>query len=209
MVFRRRLMGAGLLAVLGLSAGSMWAAGPDDAAVYAALLNPVVREAKADKANQTVSLVLHPESLVVERGTSLGPGSVSEILKMLPGADRRAAADLLVKVRKSVPIILPLTALDARLRVIQPLASQIDELFDGRDEAHKSLGNAWDHFNTRFAGATSLVRFSAVGYSARFDEAIFLASIACGGLCGTGALVQVRKSSAGWRIANQRMLWIS
>jgi hypothetical protein len=95
MISRRRLTKWALLALVGQGAGTVLAAGPEDAAVYAAFLNTIVQQSeKAEETGRTVTLVLHPMSLDIERGSHV-PASVDSVLKQIPGVDRLAAADLL------------------------------------------------------------------------------------------------------------------
>lgn len=205
MVTRRRLTKWGLLVLFGQGAGTVLAAGPDESAVYAAFLNTIVQQSdKAEEATRPVTLVMHPMSMAIERDSHM-PASVDDVLTLMPGLDRLAAADLLPKLAQSAAIVLPLTMLDARLHVIQPLASDIDEIFAAR----KSLETRWKQFNERFPAATSLLRFSPIGYNPRLDEAVFFVNITCGVLCGSGALVRARKTATGWQVVDQQGLWVS
>ncbi|WP_374568979.1 hypothetical protein [Ideonella sp.] len=205
MISRRQLLNGALLASIVPGAGAQPAAGPDDAAVYVAFLNTIVQSSdKAEDAGRTVTLVVHPESLVVERGSHM-PASVEEVLQIMQGLDRLAAADLVSKLAQSTAIALALTMLDARLHVIQPQASDIDEIFANRGP----FDSRWKKFDQRFKAAQSLVRLSAVGYNPQFDEAVFFVSITCGPLCGAGALIQARKTAAGWHVTDQQGLWVS
>jgi hypothetical protein len=95
--------------------------------------------------------------------------------------------------------------LDPRLHVIQPQAGDIDEIFAAR----RSPEARWKKFAERFPAATSLVRFSPVGYNPQLDEAVLFVNITCGGLCGAGALLWARKTAVGWRVVDQQGLWVS
>lgn len=193
---RRWMQRAGLLAAAAMVAGGVIAAEPDDAAAYAAFLNGA--------ADQHISLVVHPEAQTFDRG-DLGPRSVEGIMESLPQLPRHAAADLIKKLPRPQAVVLPLHLLDPRIRVIQPLASEIADVLSARTP----MVDTWQAFRERFAGATSLLRLSPVGYNLAADEAAFIAGISCGSLCDIGFLVHVRKTAAGWKTVRATRLWIS
>ena len=81
--------------------------------------------------------------------------------------------------------------------------SEIDEIFkDG------PLG--WPEFAKRFPRATGFVQLSNVGFTTAGDEAFVYVIHSCGGLCGTGHYVWMKKlTPGGWQVADQVMAWIS
>ena len=58
-------------------------------------------------------------------------------------------------------------------------------------------------------GLSSLVSFSSIVYSTDGTKAVCYRSSVCGGLCGTGEIYFLEKKSTGWRVASNRLLWIS
>ncbi|GAB4037913.1 hypothetical protein [Spirosoma jeollabukense] len=56
---------------------------------------------------------------------------------------------------------------------------------------------------------SSLVSFSSVVYSDDGNKAVCYRSSVCGGLCGTGEIYFLEKKATGWRVASNRLLWIS
>jgi len=80
--------------------------------------------------------------------------------------------------------------------------SEIDEVF-------KDGPMGWPEFAKRFPRATGYVQFSNVGYTTAGDEAFVYIVHSCGGLCGTGHYVWMKKFASGWQVADQVMAWIS
>jgi hypothetical protein len=70
-------------------------------------------------------------------------------------------------------------------------------------------GGWWTEFYRRYPGARGFIRFSKLAFTPAHDQAVVYVSHSCGGLCGTGWLVWLRRSSTRWAIAAQSMLWIS
>jgi len=77
------------------------------------------------------------------------------------------------------------------------------------DEVFKDGPMGWPEFAKRFPRATGFVQFSNAGYTAAGDEAFIYVVHSCGGLCGTGHYVWMKKFAGGWQVADQVMAWIS
>jgi hypothetical protein len=84
------------------------------------------------------------------------------------------------------------------------LQSQITAFFAG------DIMDGWDTFYRTFPGSRGYVEFTAPVFSSDHQQALVYVSHSCGGLCGTGWLVNLTRQADGhWRIAAQPMLWIS
>lgn len=201
MATRRGWLQMGLIALAGLGPQAAGAAERDDASVYAAFFNAAARQAdQAERAIPAAPLILHPVSLVPGRGDRTAE-EAAETLESLPGASPQVADDLRRRLEQPQAVILPLTVLDAKVRVIQPLASELDDIFKKR--------HPWEAFYERFPARSVLARLSAVGYNPTFDEAAFVLSAQCGELCGYGTLARLRKTADGWQVVDQKLMWVS
>ncbi len=58
-------------------------------------------------------------------------------------------------------------------------------------------------------GASTIVRFSRIGFSCDGIQALMYRSLSCGGLCGSGDLVVLEKKRNQWKVVLARLLWIS
>jgi len=67
----------------------------------------------------------------------------------------------------------------------------------------------WDDFYQRYPESRGLLEVTSPAFSPDREHALVYMSHSCGGLCGTGWLVHLKRSASGWRIESRRMLWIS
>jgi hypothetical protein len=68
----------------------------------------------------------------------------------------------------------------------------------------------WSDFLAAFPGAKGLVHISLPGYSADKATAVVVVGISCGGLCGSGFALELRRKPDGhWLVYEKRGLWIS
>jgi hypothetical protein len=73
----------------------------------------------------------------------------------------------------------------------------------------KDIRNGWARFYKEHPDASGFWDFSAVGYSGNGLEALVYMGHHCGGRCGTGNLVLLRRENGSWVVKNRLMLWIS
>ena len=64
-------------------------------------------------------------------------------------------------------------------------------------------------FQRDFEGSPSLMTVSLPVYSADGNRAVVLIATECGPLCGDGWYLEMRRSAAGWKIANRERGWVS
>jgi hypothetical protein len=69
--------------------------------------------------------------------------------------------------------------------------------------------DGWKNFYERYPNSTGFLDFSRIGFNRAGDEAFVYASKSCGGLCGEGWYILLRKTSDGWMIQNKKMVWVS
>jgi hypothetical protein len=93
-----------------------------------------------------------------------------------------------------------ITALDreqfAGLPLVLSSRAEVDDVFENK--------GGWEAL-----GASTIVRFSRIGYSCDGNQALLYRSQSCGGLCGSGDLVILEKKGDKWQVVLTRMLWIS
>lgn len=175
-------------------------ASPDDVAVVVGYLKYINR-----KAEDTETIIVESERTDASYWI-YGFKSWQDIRRRLPKVSRAAAIDLLANSQQSSPLLLPLGALTQTLRVIQPSASEVERIFESDEQ---SSDEHWSNLRKQFDNASSIVRFSNVGYNASADEAIFIVGISCGLLCASSSLVLMRRSAKGWVRAKEVLLFIS
>ena len=69
--------------------------------------------------------------------------------------------------------------------------------------------DGWRRFRARYPDAFGLAVVSRVGFSADSTGALVFASVSCGGECGYGHYVQLRRSDGGWEVVGTSGAWVS
>lgn len=80
------------------------------------------------------------------------------------------------------------------------------------EELHKYFGEggtSWDGFHKDFPNAHGIGGFSRVAFNGDHSLALFYTSYTCGGLCGNGNYVLMKKINGEWKETNSAMAWIS
>jgi hypothetical protein len=72
-----------------------------------------------------------------------------------------------------------------------------------------NINDFWPAFYRKYPGASGLICFSNVGFNRQHDQAFLYASRSCGGLCGEGTYILLKKVNGRWEIAKEQCLWIS
>ena len=70
-------------------------------------------------------------------------------------------------------------------------------------------GRFWTMFYKKFPNSSALLFFSDVGFNDAHDQAFVYAGRTCGGDCGSGEYVLLRKVNGKWEIQKERDLWVS
>lgn len=71
------------------------------------------------------------------------------------------------------------------------------------------FGWFWTKFYKRYPNSSGILYFSDVGFNERHDQAFVYSARTCGGLCGSGEYVLLRKVNGKWEILKERELWVS
>ena len=70
-------------------------------------------------------------------------------------------------------------------------------------------GGFWSGFYKKYPNSSGILFFSNVGFNDRHDQAFVYAGKTCGGLCGSGEYVLLRKINGKWEIQKESALWVS
>jgi hypothetical protein len=72
-----------------------------------------------------------------------------------------------------------------------------------------NVGRGWTEFYEKYPKSNGLIYFSKIGLNNQRDQALVYAGRSCGGLCGSGDYVLLKKQQDKWVIEQKVMLWIS
>jgi hypothetical protein len=76
-------------------------------------------------------------------------------------------------------------------------------------ELPASATNFWGEFYKKFPDSSGIVSFSNVGFNDQHDQAFVYAARSCGGLCGEGDFVLLKRVNGEWKIVDDECLWVS
>lgn len=69
--------------------------------------------------------------------------------------------------------------------------------------------DGWNRFYKEFPDSSGLINFSNVGFSRDGEQAFLYVIRSCGGLCGAGYYVLLKKKNAVWEVIGARNVWVS
>ena len=78
-----------------------------------------------------------------------------------------------------------------------------------RDLPNGEFGNFWGRFYKKYPNSPGIAYFSNVGFNDQHDQAFVYVGRACGGLCGSGEYVLLKKLNNRWEVLNEQVLWVS
>jgi hypothetical protein len=81
--------------------------------------------------------------------------------------------------------------------------------FDDSFEIFKTQRNGWAEFRRRFPSANGFITFSSVGLNSAHTQALVSVERQCGGLCGDGTFVVLKKVNGRWMIMRKIIAWES
>jgi hypothetical protein len=67
----------------------------------------------------------------------------------------------------------------------------------------------WGRFYKKYPNSPGITYFSNVGFNDQHDQAFVYMGRTCGGLCGEGEYVLLRKVNGRWEVAKEVGLWVS
>jgi len=151
------------------------------------------------------SVLAQPDQpfLVMADSTSSSHLDAEQLANFVPAMDATARAQIIADfgARNATPSPTP-TAIPAT-SVIR--ISNISRIF----AAEGDFGAKWETFFTRFAPVRAYSTLSHPGFDAARRNAVIATGTVCGGRCGQGRLIVLRKMETGWTIAQRVDTWIS
>ena len=79
-----------------------------------------------------------------------------------------------------------------------------------REELEQFLKEGrWEEFYKKYPDSRGFISFSRVGFNREMNEALVYFEHWCGGLCGSGIYLQLKKEDEGWRVFKVERAWIS
>ena len=184
-----------------------------DAGVYAAALDSVTAAWSA-KSKQHVLL---EDSIPSYRGVARDPASRRNLHEVV-GHDSAVVKDFL---RRTVKAQSVRSAAKDLQELFGPITIVTQADFDAirgeRDSVLRTeqqpdlvrVDRYWEAFHRRYPNSFGVFSLSAVGYNARRDHAVVYVNHSCGGLCGNGWIVALRRTANGWRVVSIRETWVA
>jgi hypothetical protein len=87
---------------------------------------------------------------------------------------------------------------------------KIKHVFVQREELEQFLKEGrWEEFYKKYPVSGGFISFSRVGFNREKNEALVYFEHWCGGLCGSGIYLQLKKGEQGWKVSKVDRAWIS
>ncbi|GAA5162970.1 hypothetical protein [Viridibacterium curvum] len=168
--------------------------------LFAQYLTDVVKE---DPPPKKAIVVVHPGTKPLD--AFFRWREPAQLQEDLPEIQLSTAAALLkAGAADAQPILLSRAQLPDLVEIIHATESQLNKL-----DSEDSTPGFWNLFYRTFPDSTGLMGFSNVGFNASKDQAAFVVSHACGGLCGSGRLVLMSRRGSLWHTEKTKRLWSS
>jgi hypothetical protein len=165
-----------------------------------AIYGTIIREQFVDKTTTFVTIeAMSTNCPIFENG--LGTPLPADIFSELRGSMSisKETTDSYLAMNQSPSEIL-LGDIGINYRLVS--AEEIKGYFDER-------GRGWEAFYKKYPKSSGLIVFSRVGFNAQHNEAFVYVGHSCGGLCGSGGYVSLKKLGAGWVIQKSEGVWVS
>jgi hypothetical protein len=87
---------------------------------------------------------------------------------------------------------------------------KIKHVLIDEEEIKRAIKDAgWKSFYEKYPESGGLVSFSRVGFNAATNQALVYFEHWCGGLCGSGNYILLRKEGEGWKVVSVSRAWNS
>jgi hypothetical protein len=168
-----------------------------DQAVYRAVLDSLFVPRNSNRVTQLVIV----DNTSTYRLDGFGVEQVRALYR-IPGIDSAAIRDY--ETRNLQPHSLKyLPTLGLRLPVVLATSDSL------RVVPGEGAEKYWSRFYQRYPHSSGSITLSAIGYNIKGDAAILMVEHSCGGLCGSGSTVVVRRDDGRWHLIAIQNLWIS
>jgi len=78
-----------------------------------------------------------------------------------------------------------------------------------RSESNRLFDGGWSQFHEKYPGSSGVLDFSEVAFDFEQRQALVRVSRNCGGECGAGGFVLLKKVDGVWRLDKQIRTWVS
>ena len=167
-----------------------------------AIYRTIIREQVVDKTTTFVTIeAMATNCPIYENGLGITPPLPADIFSELRDSlsiSKETTDSYLAKNQSPSEILLGDIGINYRL----VSAEEIKGYFDER-------GKGWEGFYKKYPKSSGLIFFSRVGFNAQHNEAFVYFGHSCGGLCGSGGYVSLKKLGAGWVIQKSEGVWVS
>jgi hypothetical protein len=151
------------------------------------------------------SVLAQPEDpfLVVADSTSSSHLDAEQLANFVPAMDAAVRGQILADfgarnaASTPTPTAIPATSV---IRI-----SNISRIFAGEGD----FGAKWNAFFARFSPVRSYSTLSHPGFDAARQNAVIATGTVCGGRCGQGRLIVLRKTDGRWHVAQRVDTWVS
>jgi hypothetical protein len=139
-------------------------------------------------------------TIVVQEMSSRG-GELMNKIEQVRGVSGEAIRDY--KLRNIEPESLRwIGSISPRIEFLSE--DEIDRIFPENASVYP-----WTDFYKRFPGSSGLVTLSNVGFNGDHTQALVYFANVCGGLCGSGEFVVLKKVRGRWVVERTDQLWVS
>lgn len=158
-------------------------------AVYSAVLGEMFGSSKA------TLLVIKADTVTNHFS---GPEEWKNVSEQLPTLSEQTVEDY--KTKNTDP--QQIKELDIKTKHVLLGKKDLDQIFkagrEGREEFYK-----------QYPDSGGLIGFSRVGFNGQMDQALVYVEHWCGGLCGTGHYVLLKKDGGAWKVVVKHIVWVS
>ena len=187
---------------VGISLGTLLSAGCSRVNLQDAIFSQHLSDA-ASQVEQPKTIVVQSTTLLLsEKGTEWK--TPADVRSVDPNIQESTASALLSVGNERQHVSLMSENLPHKLLLVYVTEEHVREIFET-----ESLTRGWQQFYLEFPNSIGLLSFSSVGFNSARDQAAFVVSVSCGGLCGSGHLVRMARSPNGWRTEEAKSLWVS
>jgi len=174
--------------------GGAPAFGPDEQAVYAAVLSQ-----KLSAPSFVIRDATHADAF-------FGPlaDTLAQVLQQMHGVAMQTSASFLARNAQSQPL-RPEMSLGAPYVLMTDL--ELQQLFDPPPEAGVEAG--WPAFYARYPDAHGIITLSRVGFNAAGDQALVYVGNQSAELGGEGIYFLLNRVGTDWLVDQQALTWIS
>jgi hypothetical protein len=167
-----------------------------------AIYGTIIREQFVDKTTTFVTIeAMSTNCEIYEKNSFRTPPLPADIFSELRDSmliSKETTDSYLAKNQSPSEILLGDIDINYRLVSWEEIKSYFDE-----------GGKGWEEFYKKYPKSSGLIFFSRVGFNSHHDEAFVYVGHTCGGLCGSGGYVSLKKHRTTWVVQKSEGVWES